>query len=456
MIPLPNRHFVRVGLSDEEIVARVPKDTTVFGVSCMFSEEWPFTRTIIEALRRAFPDVPIVGGGEHINAAPEFSMRDCPALDACVLGEGEETFAELLETLRDGRPLADVAGICYLEDGQFRRTRPRQRIRALDSIPRPAWHLLPLGNYLDNGFGFGIGRIRSYPIIASRGCPFECTFCSNPEMWTTRWYARDPEAVLDEMGWAIETYRVENFDFYDLTAIVRKDWIREFCRLLIERKYDVGWQLPSGTRSEALSDDVLPLLHQAGCRYLVYAPESGSEAVLKRIKKKVHLGRMKDSMRQAVAAGLTVKCNMVIGFPGETKREMWETVRFCYELAGIGVHDVNAGPFCPYPGSELFTQLQQQGRLGPIDDAYFEMLSLFADLATSSSWSEHVSNRELLMFRHMAMGAFYGRAFARRPQRALSLVRNVKSGRHETRLDRNVADRLDRWTNVAAERPLDG
>jgi radical SAM superfamily enzyme YgiQ (UPF0313 family) len=448
--PEGDPHFVRVGLRDDEILAKIPSDTTILGVSCMFSEEWPLMRHIIQVLRRAHPDATFVGGGEHITAAPEFSLRDCPALDACVLGEGEETFVDLVEAIRDGRSVDEVPGIGFLDSGAFRRTAPRARVREIDRIPRPAWHLVPLANYLDNGFGYGIGRVRSYPILASRGCPFECTFCSSPEMWTTRWYARDPTDVLNEMGWAIETYRAENFDFYDLTAIVRKDWIREFCRLLIERRYGVTWQLPVGTRSEALVDDVLPLLRESGCRYMAYAPESGSPTVLHRIRKKVKLDRMTASMREAVAAGLTVKCNFVMGFPGETKRELWETVRFCYELAGIGIHDVNVGPFCPYPGSELFVELQREGRLGTLDDRYFQMLALYADLTRSRSWSEHVSDRELLFFRHTAMATFYGHAFARRPLRLLSLVGNVYSGRHQSRLDRNVADILDRWRSVVA------
>jgi radical SAM superfamily enzyme YgiQ (UPF0313 family) len=450
-------HFVRVGLRDDEIIKRIPADTTILGVSCMFSEEWPFTRGVIESLRQAFPHVPIVGGGEHITAAPEFSMRDCPAIDACVLGEGEDTFAELVSALHDGRAIDEIPGIGYLDAGTFRKTERRTRIREISELPRPAWHLAPLRNYLDNGFGFDIGRVRSYPILASRGCPFQCTFCSSPEMWTTRWVARSPTDVLDEMGWAIETYQVDNFDFYDLTAIVRRDWIVEFCTLLIERGYKTSWQLPTGTRSEALSDEVLPLLFKSGCRYLVYAPESGSPAVLARIKKKVHLEKMKASMRQAVAAGLTVKCNFVVGFPGETRRELWETVAFCSQLASIGIDDINVGPFCPYPGSELFTQLQADGRLGDMNDEYFGMLAVYADLTRSRSWTEHVSHRQLLAFRHLAMAAFYGRSFARRPQRLFSLVRNVYTGRHKTRLDRNIGDILNRWHSVVpGAKPREG
>ena len=450
--PDTDPHFVRVGLSDEELLARIPPETTILGVSCMFSEEWPLTRHIIKLLRRAHPDAVIVGGGEHITAAAEFSMRDSAAVDVCVHGEGEETFAHLVETIRDGGSLDAVPGISFLDHGTYRRTERRVRMREIDRIPRPAWHKLPLRNYLDNGFGYGIGRVRSYPMLASRGCPFDCTFCSSPEMWTTRWYARNPEDVIDEMQWAIDTYQVENFDFYDLTAIVRKDWIQEFCRRLIERRLGTTWQLPVGTRSEALVDDVLPLLRESGCSYMAYAPESGSPAVLARIRKKVKLDRMTASMRQAVAAGLTVKCNFVMGFPGETPGELWETVRFCNELAGIGIHDVNVGPFCPYPGSALFEQLQQEGLLGALDDKYFTMLSLYADLTRSRSWSQQVSDRQLMFFRYAAMTTFYGHAFARRPTRAFAVVRNVYSGRHASRLDRNVADILDRWRSIVHNR----
>jgi radical SAM superfamily enzyme YgiQ (UPF0313 family) len=270
-------------------------------------------------------------------------------------------------------------------------------------------------------------------------------------MWTTRWSARDPTDVLDEMGWAIDTYGAGNFDFYDLTLVVRKDWLREFCHGLIERNYDVTWQVPSGTRSEALDAEVLPLMRRAGCNYLPYAPESGSPAVLKRIKKKVDLDNMKASMRAAVEAGISVKCNMIIGFPGETREDVRETIRFCWDLAEIGVHDVNMGPFVPYPGSELFEELTANGRLQKVDDDYFDMLANYSDLGNSQSWSEHMDDRVMHTARFAAMATFYARSFARRPGRLLSLARNVRSGRHQTRLDRAVADLMVRWSAVGRE-----
>src|SRR5690606_32375068 len=145
--------------------------------------------------------------------------------------------------------------------------------------------------------------------------------------------------------------------------------------------------------------EVLPLLAAAGVRHIVYAPESGSPAVLRRVKKRANLDRMRASMIAAVRAGLTVKCNFIVGFPDETFAEALETVRLCRELASLGVTDVNIGPFCPYPGSALYEQLVSEGALGEIDDAYFDMLAMYSDLAHTRSWSQHMSHRQVSLAR---------------------------------------------------------
>jgi len=445
MLPMPGGRFVRVGLDDDAIVAGIPSRATVVGVTCSFSEEWPLVRQVIDAIATNRPDATIIAGGEHINAAAEASMRACPSIAYCALGEGEETLVELLEVLDGNGNAEDVAGLAWLENGVYRETARRARIKDVDAIPRPAWDLVPLRAYLDGGYAYGIGRSRSMPILATRGCPYQCTFCSSPQMWTTRWSARDPQAVLDEIGWAIEEYGAENFDFYDLTAIIQKEWLREFCTGVIERGYEITWQIPSGTRSEALDGDTLPLMRQAGCSYFAYAPESGSPSVLKRIKKKVKLDRMKQSMREAVNAGISIKCNMILGFPGETRAEVWESIRFTWSLAGVGIDDVNIGPFCPYPGSELFDDLIADGRIAGLDTAYFDMLAQYSDVSRNQSWSEHLSNRELTVATYVALGGFYLRSFLRRPGRFLEVIRNVRSGRHRTRLDRAVGDMIDRF-----------
>ena len=197
-------------------------------------------------------------------------------------------------------------------------------------------------------------------------------------MWTTIWLARKPELVIAEMKQYLDRYHVTNFDFYDLTAIVKKDWIVEFARLLIKEDLNITWQLPSGTRSEALDAEVTDLLYKSGCRIINYAPESGSPEELDRIKKRVKPSRMLKSMRAAYRSRLQIKANFIFGLPGSSWRDVLNTFGFIARMAWVGVHDMNAFPFSPYPGSQLFEQLQREGRVKMNDD-YFRTLLAYTD-----------------------------------------------------------------------------
>ena len=103
----------------------------------------------------------------------------------------------------------------------------------------PAWDLFPLENYLSNSLGYGVNPGRTMPMLISRGCPYQCTFCSSPQMWTTRWQARNANEVIEEMQFYIDKYKVQNFDFYDLTTIVKKNWIVDFCQRVIKKNWNV-------------------------------------------------------------------------------------------------------------------------------------------------------------------------------------------------------------------------
>lgn len=438
--PTAQPRFVRVGLSDEEIIARLPARATYIGVTAMFTEEWPLIRGVIQAIRRARPEAVIVAGGEHASAAPAHTIADSGAVDACVVGEGENTAVELAWALHEGRALASVAGVVTLNDGELIRGEARARQRDLDALPWAAWHHIPLENYLDQGLGYGIGRHRSLPLLATRGCPYKCTFCSNVQMWGTRWSARAPADVVAEIRAAVERYGVTNVDFYDLTAVLRKDWILEFCGLMERAQLGVTLQIPSGTRSEVLDEEVLGALKRAGCHHIVYAPESGSPTLLKRLKKRISLDKMTDSMRAAVKVGMTVKCNFIIGLPDETEEEIHETLAYCVRLAKLGVHDVNLGPFCPYPGSELYDELVADGTIPKLSDAYCDTLAMYSDLSRSVSFSHHLSSRRLHAYRMLGMALFYSATLAHRPMRMLEVLRNVQTGKHETRLDRALSD----------------
>ena len=236
-----------LGLDLDQLVERIPDSSEVIGISAHYSFEWPNCRDLIARIRRRFPKALLVGGGEHMTALP----RECVAesdLDVAVLGEGEETIAALLEAVEKGPGgFAEITGLVFKENGEIVSTLRRQRVRSVDAIPLPAWDLFPIEAYLERQVGFGVNRGRSMPVLASRGCPYRCTFCSSPQMWTTRWISRDSNLLLDEMTSYQQKYDVSNFDFYDLTAIVNKRWIKTFCQQILDRGLQFTWQLPSGT-----------------------------------------------------------------------------------------------------------------------------------------------------------------------------------------------------------------
>jgi anaerobic magnesium-protoporphyrin IX monomethyl ester cyclase len=445
--PLFDNKVMAIGLRSEEIVERIEGNPDLIGVSCMFSQDWPEIRRLIRLVRQRFPGVPIVAGGEHITATAEFTLRSTPEVDVCVIGEGEETIVDLANAIEKPTSLEAIPGLVVRADGGVRSTGSRTRIRKLDDIPWPAWDLAPLDNYLNNGLGYGVDRGRSMPMLATRGCPYECTFCSNPEMWTTRWYAREPGLVLDEIAAYQERYGATNFDFYDLTAIVKRSWIIDFTNLILARKMKFTWQLPSGTRSEAIDREVSRLLYTSGCRNMSYAPESGSPEVLKRIKKVVKLDRLEASVVGAVREQLNVKLNIIMGFPNETQQELNQTLRFLFRMGRAGVHDMTISLFSPYPGSELYHDLRKSGRIPELSDEYFLGLCAYKDFAQSISYTEGLSPRVLSLYRIAGYLIFYGSQYALRPWRILRVLQNLLQHRQESRLDKSLQDLANRIRN---------
>lgn len=444
--------YVLHGLGTGQILDRIPADANFIGVSCLFSHEFPVCRDLMSAIKERFPAATLLAGGEHVTALPEESLRQCPALDVAILGEGETTITDLVAGDGSQEALAGIPGLAWRgPDGEVRLSKARARERDIDSFPRPAWDLVPLQNYWKYGMGLGVNRGRSMPMLATRGCPYQCTFCSSPTMWTTRWIARKPQEVLSEIRDYMEKYGATNFDFYDLTAIIKKDWILAFCNAILESGLKFTYQLPSGTRSEAIDQEVARLLFASGCRNMTYAPESGSPDTLQRIKKRIKIEKILDSMRDCRREGLNVKANIIVGFPGDTPRDLAHTYRFILQMAVAGLQDVTIQPFSAYPGSELFRNLRQEGRIPELSDSYYFELADYSDLSKAVSWSTDLSASSLLWFRTVGMLSFYVVSYSLRPWRLVKLVLNLLQDRQESRIERALSDLFKRKYTLAPQ-----
>ncbi len=418
-----NGRFKVQGLEDEKSIERIDRKSDIIGITIMFSEEWPHVRDYINKIRQAFPEQTIIVGGEHPTAMPEYTLRDCPTIDYLVTGEGELTLLELVYRLRSGQSVHDVNGIAYLEGKKFYQKGLSPRLTEIRGIPWPAWHLIDVQAYFHPNYTMGIGYGKNMAMLATRGCPYQCTFCSNPQMWTTRYVMRPVKDVVDEIVHNIETYGANSIDFYDLTAIVKREWILDFIAELESRAVHIVWQLPSGTRSEILDEPVLKGLAKTGCGFLVYAPESGSQKTLDMIKKRVNLKNLQRSVRTALRYGIVVKINFIIGFPFETRSDIFKTLLFIWKLALIKADDCNISTFSPYPGSELFLELDKEGTFGKISDRYFENLMTQFDFTVTQTFCRHVGSAEIVLYRIFGMSLFYILSYLRRPGRLISLVK---------------------------------
>ena len=428
------------GLSFDVILARVPPDTEVIGVTCMFTHAWPLVRELMVLLKQAFPRARLIAGGEHVTSLYHQVFEQTP-VEVCVLGEGELSLIEVLGAFQEGhKDLSAIKGIAYRNAaGAVVRTASRDRIVDPDMLPWPAWDLVDPMAYLESSTFMGPQAGRSIPMLATRGCPFRCTFCSSPNMWTQVWKARNPTKVIDEIEFYMKAYSANDFQFQDLTAIVRKDLIIAFCKELISRKLNITWSLPVGTRSEAIDGEVPELLMASGCHHVTYAPESGSEKILKLIEKKVHLDHLEQSARASLRAGLKVCLFMIVGFPYEEMEDIRKTLRWIRHMAKVGVHEIAVSTFVPLPGTQLFGETNASIPI-TVDDEYCYWMTGATSLFTVRSWNPRWSDRRLLFIKLSALFQFYALSYLYHPDRLWRLPANWFRGKQETKVDRVIQE----------------
>ncbi|MED5331050.1 MAG: radical SAM protein [Planctomycetota bacterium] len=441
----------RLGTATKDIVPQILPETQVVGISAMFTYQWPVVSQLITEIKEARPDLLVVGGGEHFTGLPDESLEGCPA-DILLLGEGEETFVSLLrryekfisKNKEDGVDPAPhvaewaegLAGAAYRKDGEIVHEERRARILEIDSIPTPAWDLFDVRGYDDNRLINGARPGRTMPILATRGCPYRCAFCSSPSAWTTKWIARDPKLVVDEIQSYVEEYGASNFPFQDLTAILKRNWIIDFCNELIDRNLNITWQLPTGTRCEVVDEEVATLLKKSGSLVLNFAPESGSAKVREKIRKQMTEESLFGAVEAAVNHRLNVACFFLLGFPGDEVSDYKETIRWAKRLARLGVDDLAVGFFFPIPGTQLYNELKEDGHIELNTDLILAPIFVHDRWLTEDrNFSLALSARTLTWWRFRIVWAFYSRAVIFNPRRWARLIRNFATGYEDSKLD---------------------
>lgn len=429
-----NNKLIAYGLPFRALKGRL-KPSRVIGFSCMFSQDWVFNRDLIRYVRGLFPESILVAGGEHISAIPEYCLNDSPELDVCVIGEGEESFVHFLSVIESGNSWSEVPSIVYRDEkGKgFVRTPRAERIKDINSIPWPAWELIPLENYLSREMHYLIHDGRTMPLYASRGCPYKCTFCSNKHMWQNLYCFRDPKETVNEIEFYVNRYSVNNLVFNDLTIGVNKKQLIALCNEIIKRKLNITWQAP-GIHAGALDYDILKFMYQAGCTELHFAFESGSKKVLDMVNKTHKPAEMISLIRGGLAAGINITINIIVGLPGEGYREFFHTYLLAMKGALIGLYEINVFPLLPYPGSALFYKYDREGKIKLNDEYFFGMFS-YINPAHTVSFTEKFSPKMLNLLRIFILASFYFLMFLSHPKRVVQLIINTIRGISTTKFE---------------------
>jgi radical SAM superfamily enzyme YgiQ (UPF0313 family) len=354
---------------------------------------------IITIAKQVQPQATTVLGGSHGTFWDEGALNEFPSLDIVVRREGEQTFIELLEKLHNKSSLDNVLGITFRKERKIIRTPDRPFLENLDSLPFPAHDLLPLEKLKHTG------KIL-FPLITSRGCVYWCDFCSTVRMFGRAYRWRSPKNVVDEMQLVHDKYGVDQVTFYDDAFTVNRDRVMKICQELRTRNLNITWDC--GTRVDMVDREMLKTMHDAGCFAVWLGVESGSEAILGAMNKRIKLDQTRLAFKTANKAGLMTIANTVIGFPGETEQTANETIRFIKELNPDSVGFYVA---TPYPGTPMYEQVKQKGWLKVTDfDKY--------DTANPTFETPWLTMEKLAKIRYRAYQEFY-----LRPSYVLKMMR---------------------------------
>lgn len=296
------------------------------------------------------PETFVTLGGPHASSLPERSLQECDALDAVVFGEGEQTILEIMDRLAARESLEGVRGTAYRDANGIAVNVARELIDDLDSIPFPAWDLIPMHQYVASTWF--PNKVKQYTnIFTSRGCPYGCTFCGAKTTWTRKFRARSPENVVAEMGEVYTRFGIPNFFISDDLFTLKRKRVMEICTLILEKRLPVTWTCLS--RVNTVDPEMLVLMKKAGCHMIAYGLESGSQAVLDKLDKGTTVEQGIAAVEMTKAAGIKVFGSFMIGSPGETPETVETTIRLIRKLK---LDEVGLGVTTAYPGTDLFEE----------------------------------------------------------------------------------------------------
>ena len=294
----------------ENFIASIDTVPPMIGIGC-HSVHLPFVVKVVEALKKKFPGKTVILGGAGPSGTAKELLEKFPFIDAAAVGEGEDTIVEIVKNGPDGFP--GVKGLVYRRDGAVRSNPARPHIDELGKLPLPAYHAV---NFKE--------QYKIATVITARGCPYRCGFCSLTDFDGKRVRFNSIENVIAEVTLLSREYGVKDLFFVDPTFTVNKKRTFELCRAI--RRADLGIRWFCGTRTECVDEELLEEMGHSGCKTVFYGLDTGSEKVLKKIKKGSGLKEALAVIEKSARYIDIVDVGLMWGFPFETLEDFKKTL----------------------------------------------------------------------------------------------------------------------------------
>lgn len=310
---------------------------------------------LVKIVKEACPDCITIAGGPHVTFWDDKALEECPELDIVVRREGEITMLEIVQKIEADKSYDDVLGTTVRKEGKIVKNPDRPYIEDLDGLPFPARHLWPLD------------RLREYEDIlylaTSRGCVYWCEFCTTVRMHGRKYRMRSPKNVVDELEFLHKTYGAKKFTFCDDAFTVDQPRTEALCSEILQRGLKIEWNC--GTRVDMITKDLLMKMKESGCISVWFGVESGTQQVLDAMKKGITPELTIKVLGWVRELGLKPVPNVILGFPGETKKSAWKTIKFVEKIAPDEVGFYNVAT--PFPGTPMYDIVKEKGWLRVTD-----------------------------------------------------------------------------------------
>jgi magnesium-protoporphyrin IX monomethyl ester (oxidative) cyclase len=377
------------GISDRETIVELvsARKPDIIGVSCNFTTLTRGTYELIKLLKREFPVSRIVVGGAHATIDDRGVIENTGA-DMVVRGEGEETFLETLCSLRDGLALEGVRGLTWRnEHGNIVSNPDRPLMKDINLLPIPNRKHIDQELYTSKiskeTYTLSKGR-RTASIITSRGCPYNCVFCSTKVVWRREFRARNSALVMQEIDQLVNEYSIDEIRINDDQFFGDVRRVHEIMDMVIARPYKINLYVLGGSSVWLVRDaDLLAKMKKAGVYRILLPIETGSANTRKYIRKNIDFDSVRELVKLTNKLGIWTYADFVIGFPYETREDIEETIKYATSLG------LDFGTFFTakaYAGSEMYEHFRKE-KLLPDED--------FSDTADASYDTVNLKKEEI-------------------------------------------------------------